>query len=144
MSPQTTSPPSPSPQILSNIIADSQSVSSSSPFWDLLQDSSIKKVTFLSSSPKLHLFVLLEQVACRLRWVWGTEGLKLTGITEVLKGKSIPVPLCPRQISHGLTRLRTRTSTMKGRVLTFPLCIFRVYPTENTFLPLKDHSVNAV
>jgi hypothetical protein len=38
--------------------------------------------------------------------------------TEELGEKPVPVPLCPPQISHGLTRDRTRTSAVGGRRLT--------------------------
>jgi hypothetical protein len=33
-------------------------------------------------------------------------------------GKHVPVPLCPPQIPHGLTRDRTRASAVSGRQLT--------------------------
>jgi hypothetical protein len=36
--------------------------------------------------------------------------MKLTGETKVLGEKPVPVPLCPPQIIHGLTRDRTRPS----------------------------------
>jgi hypothetical protein len=39
------------------------------------------------------------------------------GKTEVLRRKSVPVPLCPPQIPHGLTR-DWRTSAVRGRRLT--------------------------
>jgi hypothetical protein len=40
------------------------------------------------------------------------------GKTEVLGEKSVPVPLCPPQIPHGLTRDWTRDSAAGGRRLT--------------------------
>jgi hypothetical protein len=40
------------------------------------------------------------------------------GKTEVLGKTPVPVPLCPPQISHGLTRDRTRASAAGGRRLT--------------------------
>jgi hypothetical protein len=40
------------------------------------------------------------------------------GKTEVLGEKPVPVPLCPPQIPHGLTRDRTRFSAVTGRRLT--------------------------
>jgi hypothetical protein len=46
-----------------------------------------------------------------VEWNW-------QGKTEVLGEKPIPVPLCPPQIPHGLTRDRTRTSAVGGRRLT--------------------------
>jgi hypothetical protein len=44
--------------------------------------------------------------------------MKLTGENRQLREKPVPVPLCPPQISHGLTRNRTRTSAVRGRRLT--------------------------
>jgi hypothetical protein len=38
--------------------------------------------------------------------------------TEELRGKPVPVPLCPPQIPHGLTRARTQASVVRGRRLT--------------------------
>jgi hypothetical protein len=38
--------------------------------------------------------------------------------TEVLAEKTVPVPLCPPQIPHRLTRNRTRASAVRGRRLT--------------------------
>jgi hypothetical protein len=40
------------------------------------------------------------------------------GKTELLVEKPVPVPLCPSQIPHGLTRDRTRASVVRGRRLT--------------------------
>jgi hypothetical protein len=37
---------------------------------------------------------------------------------EIDRRKPVPVPLCPRQIPHGLTRDRTRASAVRGRRLT--------------------------
>ena len=37
------------------------------------------------------------------------------GKTEVLGEKPVPVPLCPPQIPHGLTRDRTQASALRGR-----------------------------
>jgi hypothetical protein len=50
---------------------------------------------------------------CRatVEWYW-------QGKTEELGEKPVPVPLCPPQIPHGLTRERTRTSAVRGRRLT--------------------------
>jgi hypothetical protein len=42
----------------------------------------------------------------------------LQGKTEELGEKPVPVPLCPPQILHGLTRARTRASAVTGRRLT--------------------------
>jgi hypothetical protein len=46
-----------------------------------------------------------------VEWNW-------QGKTEVLGEKPVPVPLCPQQIPHGLTRDRTRASAVGGRRLT--------------------------
>jgi hypothetical protein len=40
------------------------------------------------------------------------------GKTEVLGEKPVPVPLCPPQIPHGLTRDRTQASALRGQLLT--------------------------
>jgi hypothetical protein len=45
-------------------------------------------------------------------------GMMLRGKTEELGEKPVPVPLCPPQIPHGLTRARTRDSAVRGRRLT--------------------------
>jgi hypothetical protein len=39
---------------------------------------------------------------------WSTSGMKLTGENQSTREKPVPVPLCPPQIPHGLTRDRTR------------------------------------
>jgi hypothetical protein len=46
-----------------------------------------------------------------VEWNW-------QGKTEELGEKPVPVPLCPQQIPHGLTRDRTRASAVGGRRLT--------------------------
>jgi hypothetical protein len=46
-----------------------------------------------------------------VEWNW-------QGKTEVLGEKPVPVPLCPPQIPHGLTRYRPRASAVGGRRLT--------------------------
>jgi hypothetical protein len=40
------------------------------------------------------------------------SGMVLTGETEELGEEPVPVPLCPPQIPHGLTRARTRASAV--------------------------------
>ena len=50
--------------------------------------------------------------------VFFVGGMKLTGKTEVLGEKPVPVPLCTPQIPHGLTQDRTRASVVRGRQLT--------------------------
>jgi hypothetical protein len=52
-------------------------------------------------------------------WVWrATVEWYIDGKTEELGKKPVPVPLCPPQITHGLTRARTRASAVRGRRLT--------------------------
>jgi len=46
-----------------------------------------------------------------MEWYWQGNG-------EVVGGNPVPVPLCPTQISHSLTRGRTRASAVKDRRLT--------------------------
>jgi hypothetical protein len=56
-----------------------------------------------------------------LMWYMSMEshgGKILTGETEVLGEEPDPLPLCPPQITHGLTRARTLSSAMRGRRLT--------------------------
>jgi hypothetical protein len=48
-------------------------------------------------------------------------GMILTGETEELEEKLVPVPLCPPQISHGLTRTRTRASAGSNPLLYGPV-----------------------
>jgi hypothetical protein len=52
-------------------------------------------------------------------WVWrATVEWYIDGKTEELGEKSVPVPLCPPQIPHGLTRARTLASVVRGWRLT--------------------------
>jgi hypothetical protein len=52
-------------------------------------------------------------------WVWrATVEWCRQGKTEELGEKPVPVPLCPPQIPHRLTRARTQPSAMRGRRLT--------------------------
>jgi hypothetical protein len=46
------------------------------------------------------------------------DGMILTGENRRTRRKTCPVPLCPPQIPHGLTRERTRASAVRGRRLT--------------------------
>jgi hypothetical protein len=46
--------------------------------------------------------------------------MKLTGENRQLGEKPVPVPLCPPQTPHRLTRDRTRASAVEGRRLTPP------------------------
>jgi hypothetical protein len=52
-------------------------------------------------------------------WVWiATVEWYWQGKTEELGEKPVPVPLCPPQIPHGLTRAWTWASAVRGRRLT--------------------------
>jgi hypothetical protein len=51
-------------------------------------------------------------------WVWIVTVEYWQGKTEELGEKPVPMPLCPPQIPHGLTRSRTRASAVRGRRLT--------------------------
>jgi hypothetical protein len=52
-------------------------------------------------------------------WVWRvTVEWYWQGKTEELGEKPVPVPFCPPQIPHGLTRARTRVSEVRGWRLT--------------------------
>jgi hypothetical protein len=52
-------------------------------------------------------------------WVWrATVEWYWQGKTEELGEKPIPVPHCPPQIPHELTRARTRASAVRGQRLT--------------------------
>jgi len=49
-------------------------------------------------------------------WAWrATVEWYWQGKTEELGEKPVPVPLCPPQIPHGLTRERTQSSAVRGR-----------------------------
>ena len=52
------------------------------------------------------------------RWMWTTGGMILTGYTEVLGEKRVPVTLCPPQISSRLTWDRTQASAVIDQRLT--------------------------
>jgi hypothetical protein len=57
-------------------------------------------------------------------------GLILTGETEEVREKPVPVPHCPPQITHGLTLQRTQASVVKSQWLTawtMALPLFRIY-----------------
>jgi hypothetical protein len=45
-------------------------------------------------------------------------GMILTGENAEFGEKPVPVPLCPPQIPHGMTRAPTRASAVRGRRLT--------------------------
>jgi hypothetical protein len=56
-------------------------------------------------------FFIFPSNGAPVKWNW-------QGKTEVLEETPVPVPLCPPQIPHGLTRDRTRASAVEGRRLT--------------------------
>jgi hypothetical protein len=56
-------------------------------------------------------FLLFHFNEAQVEWNW-------QGKTEIFERKPVPVPLCPPQIPHGLTRNRTRASAVRGRRLT--------------------------
>jgi hypothetical protein len=56
-------------------------------------------------------FFIFPSNGAPVEWNW-------QGKTEVLGEKSVPVPLCPPQIPHGLTRDRTPVSAVGGQRLT--------------------------
>jgi len=65
----------------------------------------------------------LLSLACYAYPRWYEFGERLwndidRGKTEELVDKPVPVPFCPPQIPHGLTRSRTRASAVRGRRLT--------------------------
>jgi hypothetical protein len=68
--------------------------------WGLLCNTVMKKC-----------FLVFPSNGAPVEWNW-------QGNTEVLGGKPVPVPLCPPQIPHGLTRYRTRAFAVRGRPLT--------------------------
>jgi hypothetical protein len=59
--------------------------------------------------------------------------MKLTGENRQLGEKPVPVPLCPPQVSHGLTWDRTQASAVRGRRLMalhlLPYVIARKFQT---------------
>ena len=56
-------------------------------------------------------FFIFPSNGAPVEWNW-------QGKTEVLGEKPVPLPLCPPQIPHGLTRNRTRASAVGSRRLT--------------------------
>jgi hypothetical protein len=59
----------------------------------------------------ISFFFIFTSNGVPVEWNW-------QGNTEVVGEKPVPVPLCPPQIPHGLTRDRTRASAMGGQRLT--------------------------
>jgi hypothetical protein len=90
---------------------------------------------------RLLRFIVCSCCSCRLGWDYVSELRPPTGLLFIpqiiyeygepwwndidsekpkkkLGEKPVPVPLCPPQISHGLTREQTRASAVKGQRLT--------------------------
>jgi hypothetical protein len=103
-------------------------------------------VTLSTNKPHKDLFLseggvgLVPKRGCLLRIPQMTSVWRATvewywqGKTEEVGEKPVPVPLCPSQIPHGLTRGRTLASAVRGRRLTtwamaWPLT--RTYPDTN-------------
>jgi hypothetical protein len=59
----------------------------------------------------MRFFLFFQFNGAMVEWNW-------QGKTEVLGEKPVPVPLCPLQIPHGLTRNWSRASVVRGRQLT--------------------------
>ena len=66
---------------------------------------------------RLRPFVRLASITCKWRWAWSNGGMILRK-TEVLGEKSVTIPLCPLQISHGMNWDWTCTSAVTGQQLT--------------------------
>jgi hypothetical protein len=60
---------------------------------------------------KMIVFFIFPCNRAPVEWNW-------KGKTEVLGEKPVPMPLCPPQILHELTRFRTLASAVRGRRLT--------------------------
>jgi hypothetical protein len=52
-----------------------------------------------------------------LVWAWRPGGMILTGVTEEVGEKPVPVPLCSPQIPHGTFRAQTRGTAARSRRL---------------------------
>jgi hypothetical protein len=54
------------------------------------------------------------------------------GKTEVLREKSVPVPLCPTKIAHGLSQVWTQTSVVGGQQLSaWAMALPRLHVTDS-------------
>jgi hypothetical protein len=104
-----------------------------------LNSSRVKRIALFNTVPKTLSFIVhVDGVRLRLwtaatnvpflddigmnRWYLNMEshsGMILTGEKPKNWDKNLsPVPFCPTQIPHGLTRERTRASAVKGRRVT--------------------------
>lgn len=84
----------------------------------LYNDARLPKEHYFMKVPRLRQCVLLVRATCRYRWARSFSGNILTGQTEVLGENGAPVPLCPLQVSNGLTWDKTRSSAATGRRIT--------------------------
>jgi hypothetical protein len=71
--------------------------------WGLLCNPGMKMITVF--------FFVFPCNGSPMEWNW-------QGKTKVRGEKPVPVPHCPQQIPHGLTRDRTRASAVRGRPVT--------------------------
>jgi hypothetical protein len=69
--------------------------------------------------------------------VWSHSGMIFTGKNRRNQRKPCPMPFCPPQIPHGLTRAWTWASTVRGQQLTtWPM----VWPSHDHCVPRGRHS----
>jgi hypothetical protein len=59
-------------------------------------------------------YILVWAWRAAVEWYWQEK-------TEWLRKKPVPVPLCPTQVPHWLTRARIRCSTVKGRLTAWAI-----------------------
>jgi hypothetical protein len=71
-------------------------------------------ISVISQRPSTGLLFVLQAKHCME--IHGA--MALTGETEELVEKPVPLSLCPPQIPHGLIRARTRDSAVRGQRLT--------------------------
>jgi hypothetical protein len=92
-------------------ISDANSTTSVPPFFPWRWGGS-------STQEWMPTYVSISRIP-QMIWVWrATVEWYWQGKTEELWEKPVPVPLCPPQIPHGLTRAWTRASAARGRRLT--------------------------
>jgi hypothetical protein len=72
-----------------------------------------------NTQARMHTYGSILRIP-QMIWVWKAtvEWYSDRGKPMNSEEKPVPVPLCPPQIPHGLTRARTRASAMRGRRLT--------------------------
>jgi hypothetical protein len=79
----------------------------------------------------------VHQMICE--WIWNNGGMILTGETDGLRDKRVPLHTRSPQIPHGLTLAWTPSSAVKSRQLA---SFFRVplLLTENNMKQIKQNS----